>query len=330
MTEARDTLLRRLCDRRAIRDCVSAYAHAVDRHDDGRIAAVFHPDAIDDHGRYVGGVEGFVRWVNGVHEANEEAHAHNVTTHCCDIAGHTAHAESYVLWVLRHRGGGRVLFGSGRYLDRLERRGGVWRIALRKVIREIRFECDSGPTAVLAAAFPTGRWDRSDRAYALEAALPVGGPHVPAATEADLARLADLDAIRGCVASAARAADRADLQLAGEIAEGEVIRDIVGIDDTPGARTHNVATHVTRLDGDGAEATSQMLVVAHAGAVVTVESRRVGDRLERRGSGWRIVARRSRTLWRREAAAIPLNPDDGPQLAWRDRRDLSYQRPLSL
>jgi len=320
-------MAREVIDRHAIRACVNEYAQAVDRHDGPRIAAVFHPDAIDDHGRYVGGVEGFVDWVNGVHAAGEEAHAHNVTTHSCAIDGESAHAESYIIWVLRHRGGGRVLFGSGRYLDRLERRDGAWRIVLRKVVREMRFECEAGP-AHLLQLFPAGRWDKEDPAALHRTAEAVTETAVPSPYVIE--RLWSRQAIVDCVARAARAADRADGELLEQVALPEAWRAIVPQGAVPFARTHNVSTYLAEYSGEAARTLSDMLVVTQDGAAISVESRRVDDRLLWTSGGWKIAARHASVLWRRAATAIPLNPEDGPQLSRRDRGDLSYQRPLTL
>lgn len=321
-------MARELIDRHAIRTCVDEYAQAVDRHDGPRIAAVFHPDAIDDHGRYVGGVEGFVDWVNGVHAAHEEAHAHNVTTHSCTIEGESAHAESYIIWVLRHRGGGRVLFGSGRYLDRLERRDGAWRIVLRKVVREMRFECAAGP-AHLLQLFPAGRWDGQDPGalHRAEAAVSVTETAISAHA---VERLWSRQMIIDCIARAARAADRADSELLEEVALPEAWGSIVAQGAVPFARTHNVSTHLAEYSGEAAHAVSDMLVVTQEDTEISVESRRVDDRLVRTSDGWKIAARHVSVLWRRGATAIPLNPEDGQQLSRRDRGDLSYQRPLTL
>ena len=322
-------MARELIDRKAIRDCVNEYAQAVDRHDGPRIAAVFHPDAIDDHGRYVGGVPGFIDWVNGVHAAHEEAHAHNVTTHSCAIDGDSAHAESYIIWVLRHRGGRRVLFGSGRYLDRLERRDGAWRIALRRVVREMRFECDAGP-AHLLQLFPAGRWDKEDPAAHHRAASVPGVTETAIPSPHAIERLWSRQAIIDCVARAARAADRADSALLEEVALPAAWRAIVPEGAVPFARTHNVSTHLAEYNGQTARAVSDIFVVTQAGADVSVESRRLDDRLMRTPGGWKIAARHASVRWRRVAAAIPLNPEDGAQMSRRDRGDLSYQRPLTL
>ncbi|SHM65895.1 SDR family NAD(P)-dependent oxidoreductase [Cryptosporangium aurantiacum] len=53
----------------------------------------------------------------------------------CDIDGDTAHAETYYLFVGRNRDDSNWLAG-GRYLDRLERRNGEWRISLRTNVIE--------------------------------------------------------------------------------------------------------------------------------------------------------------------------------------------------
>ena len=51
-----------------------------------------------------------------------------------EIEGDTAHSECYVLFSQRRRDGEGLDFGGARYLDRLERRDGEWRIAARKLI----------------------------------------------------------------------------------------------------------------------------------------------------------------------------------------------------
>ncbi len=50
--------------------------------------------------------------------------------HSCDIDGDVAHTETYYLFVGRNRDETNWLAG-GRYIDRLERRLGAWKIALR-------------------------------------------------------------------------------------------------------------------------------------------------------------------------------------------------------
>ena len=58
-----------------------------------------------------------------------------------------------------------VRVGGGRYLDRLEKRNGEWRIGLRRVIMDWRFRADSGPWVRARRGYPAGTWDKSDLSY---------------------------------------------------------------------------------------------------------------------------------------------------------------------
>ncbi|MGV3650196.1 MAG: nuclear transport factor 2 family protein [Devosia sp.] len=157
--------LRVLKDKAAIFELVNTYTRAIDRHDEAMIASVFHPDAIDNHGDFLGNVDQFIDWVNTGHSQIAEGHMHNVTSHTCEIDGDVAHAETYVIVVLRLADGEPVRVGGGRYLDRIERRNGEWRIALRRVIMDWRFRADSGPWVKGRRGYPAGTWDKTDLSY---------------------------------------------------------------------------------------------------------------------------------------------------------------------
>ena len=53
----------RIADRMAIQDVMYQWCRAVDRLDRQAMIDAFHPDAIDDHGDYVGPAAGFADWV---------------------------------------------------------------------------------------------------------------------------------------------------------------------------------------------------------------------------------------------------------------------------
>jgi ketosteroid isomerase-like protein len=161
--------LQYLLDRQAIEDVVRRYARGVDRHDVRTMNTVFHDDMVDNHGPFVGGREAFTTWVNDLHSHKTTIHMHGITTHSCRIDGDAAFAETYVTFVLKLREGGKVMFGSGRYIDRLERRDGTWRIALRRTMTDSRFESGSvEPPAGVAR----GTWDRTDPSHALFSKAP--------------------------------------------------------------------------------------------------------------------------------------------------------------
>ena len=163
--------LQGLIDRQAILDCIHRYARALDRHDDELLASVFHPDAIDNHGPWVGGREPFVRWANHEVHSHLDAHMHHITTHSCELDGDVAHTESYVIFVHRHRDGRTITVGGGRYIDRLEKREGEWRIALRRLIMDYRYVAD-GSSFRDDDGYQKGTQDRGDVSYERPLALP--------------------------------------------------------------------------------------------------------------------------------------------------------------
>ena len=65
-----------------------------------------------------------------------------------------------------------VRLGGGRYIDRLERRDSVWRIAVRQAT--IEWRCGPASTHVSPAPdqYPEGTWDKSDLSYMRPLELP--------------------------------------------------------------------------------------------------------------------------------------------------------------
>ncbi|HVU73945.1 MAG TPA: nuclear transport factor 2 family protein [Mycobacteriales bacterium] len=167
-----------LKDRLAIQDVVARHARGCDRHDIDLITSVYHPDATDEHGAAQNSGLEYGAWANEAHARTSLTHTHNITTHTCEIDGDTAHAESNVLVVLLGSDGKTAQVISGRYLDRLERRDGQWRIALRRSTVEAMFLADA---SVLRAPFFAelgyikGSRDETDPSYArpLELDTPV-------------------------------------------------------------------------------------------------------------------------------------------------------------
>ena len=161
--------VRYLKDRAEILDCLARHARGCDRHDDDLITAAYVPDAVDEHGHATNRGDEYATWVNAAHAATSQVHTHNITTHSCEIDGDMAHCDSYVIVVLLGADGRTAQFISGRYLDRLERRDGEWRLALRRSTVEVMFTADA---RVLSSGFFTdqgyvrGTRDRTDPSYA--------------------------------------------------------------------------------------------------------------------------------------------------------------------
>jgi len=132
-----------LMDRQAILDCIASHDRGHDRHDSQMLTAVYHDDGFDEHGNAVNAGPNYAEWINPVHAAGSQNHLHNITTHTCEIDGDVAHAESYVLVTLLNHDGQTARFINGRYLDRLEKRDGVWRIAVRRSTVELMIVGDA-------------------------------------------------------------------------------------------------------------------------------------------------------------------------------------------
>jgi len=164
-----EAMVRTLWDRQAIRDCLMNYCRGVDRLDRALLVSCYHPDAVDDHGVFVGDPEAFADWVIELHGRAQETTQHIITNHVCELDGDVAHAETYWLFASMNRQGAPLTLSGGRYIDRLERRDGRWAIALRKCVADWRGAPGEGwlpPQAVDAlnsGARPAR--DRSDPSY---------------------------------------------------------------------------------------------------------------------------------------------------------------------
>jgi hypothetical protein len=103
--EQLQTMIEEIRDREAIRACLTRYARGVDRFDRELILSAFHPDFIDEHGKFVGTREEFVDWALGQHRAAHLSHQHYLMNHHCDLVGDVAHCETYFLFVAMNRKG---------------------------------------------------------------------------------------------------------------------------------------------------------------------------------------------------------------------------------
>jgi hypothetical protein len=129
--------LQMLIDQTAIKDLHLRYCRGVDRMDWDLVRSCYHPDATDDHGGYKGGIDGFMDWVTPA-LARFESTQHFTGNQLVEVDGDMAWAEHYAIVTHRRRAAGAVaaadLVVGVRYVDRVERRDGAWRIAKRVVI----------------------------------------------------------------------------------------------------------------------------------------------------------------------------------------------------
>src|ERR1700759_5156530 len=122
--------LEELLDRQDIVDSLTRFSRGMDRFDREVFLSAFHTDAVIAAGPFVGGPVELYEWASNLHNQGQIATHHNLLNLTVEIDGDTAHTETYYLFVGRNRDETNWIAG-GRYIDRLERRNGEWRIALR-------------------------------------------------------------------------------------------------------------------------------------------------------------------------------------------------------
>jgi len=163
-----DPRVQDLVDRQAIWQVLLNYSRGVDRLDRDLLASCYWPDAIDDHGVFVGGRDAFIDWALGYHGQLQHAHHHGLSNHSCEIVGDVAHCETYYHFFGVNVDGPHTL-AMGRYVDRVERRGGEWRIAGRVCVTEMvgDVQITDMPDDWKGALFSNGpsTRDRSDVSY---------------------------------------------------------------------------------------------------------------------------------------------------------------------
>ncbi len=122
--------LNALLDRQDIADCLSRFSRGMDRFDRDIYMSAFHDDAVMAAGPFVGSPADCYDWAMPMHDTGQVATHHNLLNMTIEIDGDTAHSETYYLFVGRNRDDSNWMAG-GRYIDRLEKRGGLWKIVMR-------------------------------------------------------------------------------------------------------------------------------------------------------------------------------------------------------
>jgi hypothetical protein len=121
----------------AIRQVLTRYARGIDRCDLATLRAVWWPEATADYGT---GPVNALEWSDGVVVAlgTMRRTQHFLGNMIVDIDGETATAETYcrAYHEIDAPDGPLEMEVGGRYLDRLERRHGEWRIAERRYVHD--------------------------------------------------------------------------------------------------------------------------------------------------------------------------------------------------
>jgi hypothetical protein len=152
-----------LMDRQQIADTLQKYIRGIDRHDKDLARSAFWPEARINMGGEPQALDEYVNDEEGL-LATYLAHQHHITGQTVEIQGNTAHVESYVLFLaLPHNVAEKTEVGSGRYIERWEKRKGEWKILVREYVHDLTVHAE---TVDYCATRPcVGRWDREDLSY---------------------------------------------------------------------------------------------------------------------------------------------------------------------
>lgn len=156
----REAVVQLVYDRQQVVEVLHRYARAIDRCDVALLKSVYHEDATDTHGSFDGNAHEFAEFMIARLEAQTSYGIHHVTNELVEIDGDRAIAESYLFSYHRIPGGRESVarfFGvayadraesegsldgeheyltGGRYLDKLLKRNGIWRIWRRRITVE--------------------------------------------------------------------------------------------------------------------------------------------------------------------------------------------------
>ncbi|MDE0368433.1 MAG: nuclear transport factor 2 family protein [Gammaproteobacteria bacterium] len=130
--------LEELADRLAIQDVLAQHSRGVDRADGAILKSAYWPDATVAYGGFNGPAHEFCA---GLPEGMRQyaATQHSITNVAIELRGDEARVETYVTayhYRADEEGQDTEMTYLGRYLDRMEKRGDVWKISHRQAVMD--------------------------------------------------------------------------------------------------------------------------------------------------------------------------------------------------
>ena len=130
-----DQDLQVMYDKIALYDLNQLYCRAADRRDYKLLASLYHPDSTDDRSPvFKGSGLDFVKWASGT-VTQLQATNHVIAGAIFHVQGDYAEGEVHLIaWLLSAAEPQSETIRHGRYIDRYERRDGVWSILERSIV----------------------------------------------------------------------------------------------------------------------------------------------------------------------------------------------------
>lgn len=164
-----DPRLQEMLDHHEIRRLLAEYCHGCDRSDEDRMAGVYADDSWDDHGPAKMSGQAFAARAIGNLNAASDMCMHHLGQSLIAVAGDTAGADTYFLATLRRTVDGAEVLDQmgGRYVDRLERHAGAWRIKHRVCVREWSIRLPVTEDWLAGQPWVAGERSAADPSYAV-------------------------------------------------------------------------------------------------------------------------------------------------------------------
>ena len=155
--------VRILWEEREIMDVMHRYSRGFDRGDVELAKSAYWPDALEDHHTFCGFSGPMCDFFDELCTDRFSSTQHHITNTRIELDGDTAHVESYCFSVCTQRDTLELDVVGGRYLRRLKKRDGEWRIAAGVLVAD--WAPDAETTRELIETGAMGTRDRSDLSY---------------------------------------------------------------------------------------------------------------------------------------------------------------------
>ena len=129
--------------RHQIAELTEAFCRSIDRCDEASLAAMFHRDGMVSNGVFMGSGSQFAAEICRTVRAVFNRTFHTITSQRLDIRGEQATGETHIVIVgamTRDDGAPAEIVSHGVYIDRFERRSGVWKFLERRFLCDWAFE----------------------------------------------------------------------------------------------------------------------------------------------------------------------------------------------
>jgi hypothetical protein len=165
-----DARLREMLDHHDIRQTLAEYCHACDRADEAMMASLYTTDSFDDHGLVRAPGADYAKAMTKLIVDRTEAVWHVLGQSLIKVDGDKAGAETFFLGFMRlnpQDGVSRINQLAGRFVDKLERVEGKWKIKHRTCVRDTSITLTVEEDMQASYGLAPGTRDGSDLGAAL-------------------------------------------------------------------------------------------------------------------------------------------------------------------